>query len=127
MRRIARLRDALAEINGALTDKPPEDGPSGDDQALSDSARPLWSGEGQDDFTGLAEVRSKRDEESSTEGAFEPIFQLAPWIEDGIPKLGSNQEARVKQDVLLRGIDAIGWYSSFHVAGWQWGAYVKVS
>lgn len=127
MRRITRLRDALAEIKEALTDQPPEDGPSGDDQALSNSARPLWSAEDQGDSTGLAEIPSERGDESSPEGEFEPIFQLAPWIEGGIPKLGSSQEARIKQDVLLRGIDALGWYSSFHVRGWQWGVYVKVS
>lgn len=127
MRRITRIRDALEEINGALKDRSPEDGPSGDEQALSDSVRTLWRGEDQGDFTVDAEIQLGRREESSLEGEFEPIFQLPPAIENGVPKLGGNQEALIAQDVLLHGMDALGWYGSFHVRGRQWGIYVKVS
>lgn len=127
MRKIARLRDALAEINDALRDRSPEDGPSGDDQALSDTVRILWGGEDQGDLTPDVPLRLERGEESSLEGELEPIFQLPPAIEDGVPKLGSDQETLIAQDVLMYGVDALGWYCSFHVRGWQWGVYVKVS
>lgn len=71
---------------------------------------------------------SSEDEDwAQQEFDFEPVFRLAAQVEDGLPKLGADQERRIAREVLLCGVDALGWYSSYHVKGVQWGAYVKVS
>lgn len=128
MRRITWLRGALEKIDDALTDVPPEDGLSGNDRALSDTARVLWRGEeDMADFRSVYEISLGSDEPDQAKLNFEPVFQLAPEMESAVPKLGSDQEEEIARDVLLRGMDALGWYSSYHVRGGQWGVYIKVS
>lgn len=136
MREIRRIVRALGSIDGTLIEFPPAEGPSGSDPARSDPRKKLWRGIGagndRHDEGALSTPLDVNDSWLDDDRAgmafdFDPKFQLTPTAEDGLPTLGADQRVKIAQDVLLRGVDALGWYSSFHVTGVQWGAYVKLS
>lgn len=137
MREIRRIVRALGSIDGALIEFPPAEGPSGSDSARSDPRKKLWRGIGAGNdrhdegalSTPLDVNDTRKDHGDWAEWAFDfnPVFQLTPAAENGLPRLGADQRVKIAQDVLLRGVDALGWYSSFHVMGVQWGVYVKSS
>lgn len=136
MREIRRIVRALGSIDGALIEFPPAEGPSGSDPARPDPHKTLWRGIGagndRHDEAALSAPLDVNDNWLDDDLAgmafdFDPVFQLTPATEEGLPRLGADQRIKIAQDVLLRGVDALGWYSSFHVTGVQWGAYVQLS
>jgi hypothetical protein len=41
--------------------------------------------------------------------------------------MNGSDGVRIRQAILVNGVDALGWYVSFHARGAQWGIYVPMS
>lgn len=126
MKSVYELRLALERVDGALKDYEPSDGPAGEDEAQV--VKSIWRPE-----AGLDAIKQREPSESTEDQDlgeipdFDPVFSIAPQFEGALPVLGETHAHRIRQEILLKGIDALGWYSSFHVRGVQWGAYVSLS
>ena len=58
-----------------------------------------------------------------------PIFEIPPEVESDVsqPLLSKESGEAVRQKVDLDGMDALGWYVTFHQRSHPWGIYVPVS
>jgi hypothetical protein len=127
MKTISNIRDELELIQDALTDIiPPEFRKRGSAEALT-IFKPL---EGTLDWGNYPQ---SRDIESSNESdpSFDPIpqFEYPPEIEKGdLNKILSSEAGKeIAAEAMVKGIDAYGWYLSFHYLGPQWGIYIPKS
>jgi hypothetical protein len=59
--------------------------------------------------------------------AFEPVFEWGPESSRHLSALAEAAGDAIHQSTMVRGVDALGWYSSFHVRGTQWGTYVSLA
>jgi hypothetical protein len=120
MKSILRLKDLLEEfVPGAFVDRPDdESGYSGKYPAVS-----LWS-PGEESLTA-----SRPDElQVSTGSTGIPRFEFAPESEVDIDSaMGDSLAQEVRRAALIRGVDGLAWYGSFHVRGPQWGIYLPIS
>jgi hypothetical protein len=48
-------------------------------------------------------------------------------VAEAMPALGGTEGERIRQAVLAKGVDALGWYVPFHYIGVQWGVYIPTS
>ena len=57
------------------------------------------------------------------------IFEIGAEIdEDRLQQaLGGGLGESVRKSIEMRGVDALGWYVTFHGRGVQWGIYIKSS
>lgn len=69
------------------------------------------------------------DDDSGAHGVpdFDPLIEIGPEIEDTIAALGGVAGERIRKSMEVHGMDALGWYSTFHVTGVQWGIYLPIS
>jgi hypothetical protein len=58
---------------------------------------------------------------------FLPHIEIGAEIDENLPALGGEEGERIRKSVMQYGIDALGWYSTFHATGRQWGAYISTS
>jgi len=58
-----------------------------------------------------------------------PIFWFADGVdeEDVLKRLAGARGEEYRRLALVRGIDAFGWYMTFHQKAYQWGVYVPVT
>jgi hypothetical protein len=137
MKRVSQIREGLQGIPGALETFQPDPGFEGRDRSIA-AAHVIWPGEQKHDDESDAtfaprpdadETDSDNDLVSEGDGDdyFDPVFELGADAEECIERLGGAAGVELEQSVLLHGMDALGWYVSFHYTGVQWGIYVPVS
>ncbi len=139
MKLISSIRKGLAKIDGALEVFPPHPGYEGSQEALK-SARTIWWGENSitsdaDNFINSDAEPQFHPEDVDAEdsgvdgvfGGFDPVLEIAADVDERFPGLGGEEGKKIHQSVLLHGMDALGWYASFHNPGLQWGIYIPIS
>jgi hypothetical protein len=72
-------------------------------------------------------ITGYHDDPRQTVPEFDPVFEIGPEVADSFPALNGEAGERIRKSVELHGMDALGWYSSFHVTSAQWGIYIPVS
>jgi hypothetical protein len=138
MKLISSIRRGLAEIDGALGEFPPEPGYEGSQEAVR-LAQTIWRGEDPNqlekynasivDGAGIFDDETDDDvfgEDGSNKG-FDPLFEIGADVDERFPGLDGEAGKKIQQSVQLHGIDALGWYVSFHYPGVQWGIYIPIS
>ena len=129
MNLVSSVREGLAAIEGALNPFPPEPGYEGVEEAIQ-SARTIWHGENPADYE-LGPPQDGADDDGfdldDEDGSFDPVFEIGADVDDRFPGLGGEEGRRIDRSVQLHGMDALGWYVSFHHPGVQWGVYVPIS
>ena len=123
---IAEIRGALGDITGALRDEPlAEDVRDGTDRAT-----PIWLPDGGDaaEATTLPMTGSPDDGDGFSD---EPglIFEVPPDLTDADIQniLGERETGALKRLEQVRGIDALGWYVTFHQRRYQHGIYIPAT
>jgi hypothetical protein len=133
MKLISSIRDGLRRIEGALDTTPPRPGYEGRQEAVS-SAQVIWRGE-ELDLNPEVAFNGADDDEADDEGLgegngareFDPVLEVGAEVDESFPGLGGAEGRKIHQSVQLHGMDALGWYVSFHNPGLQWGIYIPVS
>lgn len=126
MEQVSRVRRGLESIAGALTDFLPDEGSQGDGRAVVSHL--LHRGDGDDQPSSGESSRDYFDrEDTGGQRDFEPVFEFGADAEEKLAALGRSAEEPLRRAFELRGIDALGWYSSFHARGIEWGAHVSLS
>lgn len=138
MKLVSNIRKGLVEIEGALDVFPPEPGYEGSQEAVR-SVRTIWWGKKPNpiqDYNDSKEVAEGLFEDETDDGVFgedggdrgfDPVFEIGADVDERFPGLGGEAGKRIEQSVQLYGMDALGWYVSFHHPGIQWGIYIPVS
>lgn len=145
MKLISSIRKGLANIEGALTEFPPEPGYEGSQEAVR-SIQTIWVGENpnllprydlpmnsdavlcEDDADD--DVFGVDDDIFGTDGSdswLDPVFEIGADVDERFFGLGGDEGKKIRQSVQLHGMDALAWYVSFHRPGLQWGIYVPLS
>tara|TARA_Y100001960_G_C14703859_1_gene843240 strand:- start:308 stop:1522 length:1215 start_codon:yes stop_codon:yes gene_type:complete len=126
MKRISDIRIDLKNISGALSDIiPPETSKKGEQEALT-IYRPDEISALDSDFINNENPIS---DSISAENNPIPYFELPPEIEKGnLEKILSDEAGNdLERALKVDGMDAHGWYVSFHYTGPQWGIYIPKS
>ena len=115
-----RLRQELERVDGALRDEPsPEEVGGGEKEAFEAGKRDAPAG---DDGASTGEHQFNPSQASSI------VFEVPPNIVDGdVANALGDLEEKVEALIKVRGIDALGWYVSFHQRKRQHGIYLDVS
>jgi ADP-ribosylglycohydrolase len=58
---------------------------------------------------------------------FDPVIEIGADVDETFPALGGEAGEQIRRSFLLYGMDALGWYVSFHVVKVQWGIYIPVT
>jgi hypothetical protein len=58
---------------------------------------------------------------------FDPVIEIGADVDETFPALGGEAGEQIRRSFLLHGMDALGWYVSFHVVKVQWGIYIPVT
>jgi hypothetical protein len=127
MQPIQNIRNGLSGIPECLTNLPPEPayrgiGPGTLVSSIWTPGEPnsLLSHNPQLDF-------ESAETESEASPEFDPLIEIGADVDETFPSLNGEAGERIRQSVMLYGMDALGYYVSFHVTGVQWGAYVTAS
>jgi hypothetical protein len=122
MRRVSEIRRSLEAIPGALREAPEREWRArGDVRVLQEEV----------DASGYSDLIFRPDDdtlESPVSG--DPPFhvELPPDIETSTQPLISTDEAKeIAAAVQVNGVDALGWYVTFHQRSAQWGVYLSQS
>ncbi len=136
MKLVSNIREGLAEIEWALRVFQPGTGYEGIQEAVY-STRTIWSGENPNllaQVNAVAKAELCEDEldddgfgMDGSDKWFDPIFEVGADVDERFPGLGGQEGKKIQQSVQLHGMDALGWYVSFHNPGLQWGIYVPIS
>lgn len=122
---VAEIRLALEDIPGAIRDDPlPEDVREGTERAT-----PIWSPDG-GDFSSEQPMDMPDPPDDSDAMSDEPgvIFEVPPALTDAEIRnvLGEKEIGDLKALEKVRGIDALGWYMTFHQRRYQHGIYIPI-
>jgi hypothetical protein len=132
MTSIQKIRNGLRRIDDALGSFPPEESNRGTEGAI----QTLWKDPSTDDYDHpgmILPAKPMNDDESDDSdddfkhNDFTPVFEIGPESEELQKALAGDEGERIKQSVLITGVDALGWYMPFHYTGTQWGAYISTS
>lgn len=122
---VVEIRVALEDIPGAIRDDPlPEDVREGTERAT-----PIWSPDGGLSSAQAVDMPDSADDDGD---AFndEPgvIFEVPPALTDAEIRnvLGDEEIGNLKRLEQVRGIDALGWYMTFHQRRYQHGIYIPI-
>jgi hypothetical protein len=125
MKPALELRAALQKhLPSALYQFPPDETPRGMEGAVpvvrapGDLDKALVSAEQPDNDSG---------EQSGDIRELDEMFEFGPDVAEAMPALGGTEGERIRQAVLAKGVDALGWYAPFHYIGLQWGIYIPTS
>ena len=79
--------------------------------------------------TDLYDGRPNRETEETDLTDFEDMFEFAPEIEKELQGeiFGDEKGEEIKKAAQVTGVDALGWYVSYHHIGAQWGIYISTS
>jgi hypothetical protein len=122
MQQVSDLRRALVEIDGSLRETPEiNHRASGDIAVLQEP----FGEAGHRIARGFPDLA--RDDESGTGGDPLIIAELPPEIEldDAAPLISMEEAEKVRTRVSMHGVDALGWYITFHQKAYQWGIYLS--
>jgi hypothetical protein len=124
MKLVSEIRSGLRRIEGAMDALalPPELVHEGAQEAMV-SAQIMWPGLGETNYVYASDPFDSEDESE----LFDPVFEIAADVEPSLQQLGGEAGYSIQQSVLVRGMDALGWYVSFHYTAVQWGIYIPVS
>ncbi len=130
MKTIRSIRLGLERIPGTLVEFPPEFAFRGTEPGMATTT--IWNDlEGENDDRCAPEWTDDSIESNDPDAGgipnFEPLIELGADVDETFPALAGEEGERIRQSVLRHGIDALGWYSSFHYTGVQWGIYIPVS
>jgi hypothetical protein len=129
MKAITYIRRELEQIPGTLADLPPGVGFRG----LEDGVKMKTLYDRRDDCEGYDSPVLSVECDQNDQGIdghfpdFDPVIEIGCDIDETFPVMGGEEGDKIRQSILLHGMDALGWYSSFHVTGIQWGIYIPVS
>ena len=128
MKTIEEIRAGIINIQDATYPSDPEDASRGD---VEGRVRNIWSTAANDyglDLSNYPEEDSETEYESNAP-AIEDLLELGAEIDTGEVQraLDGALGNEIRRKVLLKGIDALAWYVTFHVTGIQWGIYVRAS
>lgn len=134
MQKISDIRHELKSIPEALRDEPEGVGHKMGDDPATLLYDPEQTAEGYEDSVAPVRVEDLIDTSGTGEGRDTPprdpgpIFELPPEIEekDADELLSDEDGDQIQQEVLLHGVEALGWYYTFHQMGKQWGIYVSI-
>jgi hypothetical protein len=134
MRRVNQIRDGLRRIPNSLVDFPPEPSFRGVEPGVTTT--PIWTGdyEAADSTHGrmmpdksLADSEEEDENDAGMPPDFDPVIEIGADVDETLPALRGEAGEQIRRSVLLHGMDALGWYVSFHVVGIQWGIYIPVT
>jgi len=129
MKPIVEIRSDLGRIPGLFYDHEPEETERGTEGAV----QTLWNREqqtGDDEPIKPSSIVDDSPEFEQAVGAeLDEIFEIGAEIdEDRLQDaLGGGLGESVRKSIEMRGVDALGWYVTFHARGVQWGIYIKSS
>jgi hypothetical protein len=126
MKHITDIRRGLSSIPGALSEVPPENGYAGPQPGVAVTT----IHESHDPRLRLdAFANSSDDSQEDYEAIpdFTPLFEIGSEVDESFPALGGEEGERIRKSLLVRGMDALGGYLTFHMVGAQWGIYINVS
>jgi hypothetical protein len=135
MKRINQIRAGLRGIPNSLMDFPPEPSFRGVETGVTTT--PIWTDDhyetaGLNDRVMIPEESfSDSEEDDETEAGmlpgFDPVIEIGSAVDETFPSLGGEAGEEIRRSILLHGMDALGWYVSFHVMAVQWGIYIPVT
>lgn len=122
---VQRLREALEAVPGALRDEPmPEDAGVGDEPGVEI----LLSGSSDGPHPGLVEdVPLEIDGDGDAADELPIEFEIPPRVTDADVRnaLGQGRIGELRRLHEIRGVDALGWYMTFHQLSAQYGIYIR--
>jgi hypothetical protein len=132
MKRVNQIRDGLRRIPNSFIDFEPE--PSFRGVGPGVTTTPIWTGDYEALYAELdqpmirGESFSDSEEEDENDASmppdFDPVIEIGADVDETFPALAGEQ---IRRSILLHGMDALGWYVSFHVVAVQWGIYMPVT
>ena len=126
MKLIADIRSGLSSIPGALSEVRPENGFGGTQPGVEVTTLH----EGHDpsrELDILAYPNDEYQQERELVPDFTPLIEIGSEVDESFPVLGGKEGEPIRKSLLLRGMDALGGYLTFHMIGAQWGVYVNIS
>jgi hypothetical protein len=125
---IRAIRAALEEIPGALRDEEPL--PEGAGEG-GEAATEIWISDpdsGTDAFDAPGGVLPDETQDDGLSDAPSVIFEIPPEITDAEVEqvLGEDRIHALEQVQQIRGIDALGWYVTFHQRKYQHGVHIPL-
>lgn len=125
MKPISIIRESLGKIEGALGQVPSNPGYEGHQDSVN-KARNVWAGE-----NSILTHNSNYGPETENlidvkDGEYLPYFDINA-AEDELCHVLDGNEGKLHQSIQLHGMDALGWYVSFHNSLSPWGIYIPVS
>lgn len=147
MKKINHIRRSLREID-ALVDADPikkrsgnEDGvivptnnPIGANEPINGNIRDIYTTRSYNPWEdGYKRFDDSYDEVDGGHDQIEGFDEIDPLIEHGadaddkLPLLGDDEAESIRQNVEENGIDALGYYRSFHITGKQWGVFITTN
>jgi hypothetical protein len=121
MKAVTEIREIIRQIPGALIEQDAEEARRGSQPGI----KTLWPGPEDTKYADRVQFSSGFPEDiSETEAPtqIEEIFEIGAKIDEErmIDAMNGSEGERIKQSVLVNGIDALGWYAPYHVKGRQW-------
>jgi len=121
---IRAIRDALDEVPGALRlDPQPEDTGAG-----RDPGSPIWISDPDAEGRALDSPSSVPEDDAEEGTVDEPlvIFEVPPTVTDADLRnaLGDERIGELQRLHQIRGVDALGWYLTFHQLHSQHGVHL---
>lgn len=129
MKPVAEIRADLGKIPGVFYDHEPEETERGTQGAV----QTLWNREQETDEPEAKNPINIVDDSLESDEGFgaelDEIFEIGAEIdEDRLQEaFGGGLGESVRKSIEMRGVDALGWYVTFHARGVQWGIYIKSS
>jgi hypothetical protein len=129
LKSVREIREVLRRIEGALVRHEPERAEQGELEGVKELWDPDHSRAGIDTLP-RAPQPEEEEMEDGEPGQLEELIEFAPPAEhELINALGgaANAEKMLRSKLVTDGIDALGWYVSFHRIGIQWGISIPIT
>jgi hypothetical protein len=132
MKKITDVRRILKAIPGAFVDIDPEETNHGYQAGIRTLWEPTESQPEEPDLGSLADEKGGEQvnlDMAAASTEIEEIFEFGAEIDQDRLQAAMNgaEGDKIRQAVLEKGVDALGWYVPFHAKGAQWGIYVPMS
>jgi hypothetical protein len=132
MKLISTVRASLSTIHSALQHFPPDETFRGINEGVCINPEfanqyPYNPNLEYVDATDDRDANPEEDEIDVVVPELDPYFEIGSDSDETFPSLDGAEGEHIRQSVLLKGMDALGYYVSFHYTGVQWGIYIPVS
>jgi hypothetical protein len=122
-----QVRRELRHVTGAIRYEPEHRERGGGEEPRN--AVPLWTGNGAsgDQLAESAPEASSGDDLEHGREFVDAVASPAAEAEiaAAIAAVGEDEDRRIREQVAIDGVDALGWYATLHQDAWQWGVYLK--